>query len=222
MTTTPARSGSLRDRAPVAGVEYVDPDASSTTLERDEVVALLKTEMGAPLLALQALRTKLEEGGLSADLEQRMGHHTKTLARRLSLLLEDLVLVNARGRGRLVLDLDALCLSTQVARATSLFPELSIIVDAEPDLWVRADALRLQQLLTNLISSARREGARPIGLYATRLDDTVLLELPEAPFQGGYELDVIRQLVLAHGGQVGHGDDGALLVTLPSAKPRRR
>ena len=223
MTTASARSGSLRDRAPMTDLESVCTDDPVTVLERDEVVALLKTEMEAPLLALQALRTKLEEGCLSPDLAQRMGEQTKTIARRLSLLLEDLVLITSRGRGRLVLDLDDLCLSTQVARATSLFPELSISVEAEPDLWVRADSLRLQQVLTNLISTARRQGARPIRLNATRLDDTVLLELTVAPSPGGYEVDVIRQLVLAHGGHVGHhGEEGVLLVTLPSGAKRPR
>ena len=129
-----------------------------------------------------------------------MIQHTKTLARRLSLLLEDLVLVTTARDERLVLETQDLCLSTQVARAAALFPDLSIDVEGDPTSRVRADSLRLQQLLANLIRSADREGARPIRFQISCQDETVLLALPGAPASDGYELDIVRQLVLAHGG----------------------
>jgi signal transduction histidine kinase len=221
MTTTSAPSSSLRDRAPAP--EWFDADESMGAFERDDVIAFLKAEMKAPLLALQALRSTLDEGGLSPELDQRMSQHTKTLARRISLLLEDLVLVTTRGQERLVLEMQDLCLSTQVARAALLFPDLSIQLEGEPEVRVHADSLRLQQLLANLIRSAEREGARPIRLHVTCVDDSVVLGLPGAPTSGRYELDIVRQLVLAHGGRLGHDRDAdALQVTLPRARQSRR
>jgi signal transduction histidine kinase len=221
MTTISSPSGSVRDRVPESSPGWYDATDSVAAFERDDVIALLKAEMQAPLQALQALRATLEEDGLSPELHERMSQHTKTLARRLSLLLEDLVLVTTGRQGRLALELQDLCLSTQVARAAALFPDLSIYVEG-PDVRVRADSLRLQQLLANLIRTAQREDARPIRLHVTCQDDTVMLGLPGAPSSAGYELDLVRQLALAHGGRLGHRDGGALLVTLPLARSPRR
>jgi signal transduction histidine kinase len=218
MTTASSAPGSVRDRAPA----WYGASDSVAAFERDDVIAMLKAEMKAPLEALQALRATLDEGGLSPELDERMSQHAKTIARRLSLLLEDLVLVTTQGQGSVVLDVQDLSLSTQVARAAALFPDLSICVEG-PDVRVRADSLRLQQLLVNLIRTAEREEARPIRLHVTCQDDTVMLGLPGAPSSDGYELDLVRQLVLAHGGRLGHQrDEGALLVTLPLARPPRR
>jgi signal transduction histidine kinase len=223
MTTTSAPAGSVRDHAPFPAARWFDATDSVAAFERDDIIAFLKAEMTTPLQALQALRATLERGGLSPDLYERMSQHTKTLARRLSLLLEDLVLVTTRGKGRLVLEMQDLSLASQVARAAALFPDLSIEVHGETGVRVRADSLRLQQLLANLIRSAEREGARPIRLLVTCQDDVVMLGLAGAPASDGYELDIIRQLVFAHGGQLGHDRDAdALLVTLPRARHPRR
>lgn len=222
-TSAPPGPGSLLDRAHATDAAWTDSGELHAAFERDDVVALLKAEMRAPLLALQALRTTLDEGGLSPELDQRMIQHTKTLARRLSLLLEDLVVVTADRGERLVLERQDLCLSTQVTRAAALFPDLSISIEGDADIAVRADSLRLQQLLANLIRSADREGTRPIRLQISCQDETVLIALPGTPASGRYELDIIRQLVLAHGGLLGHDRDArTLLVTLPRARHSRR
>ena len=221
-TSAPLRTGSLLERGPATAAEWRDPTVPDAGVERDDAVTLLKAEMRAPLLALQALRTTLDAGGLSPELDQRMIQHTKTLARRLSLLLEDLVLVTADRDERLVLETQDLCLSTQVARVAALFPDLVIEVDGDADIAVRADSLRLQQLLANLIRRADREDARPIRLQVSCQDETVLIALPGTPASGGHELDIIRRLVLAHGGLLGHDrDERTLLVTLPRARHSR-
>ena len=218
-TSALLRSASLLDRAPASTADWSAAAEPAPDRESDEVVAHLKAEMRAPLLALQALRTTLDEGGLSPELDQRMIQHTKTLARRLSLLLEDLVLVTADRSERLVLETQDLCLSTQVTRAAALFPDLSIAIEGDAEIAVRADSLRLQQLLANLIRRADREETRPIRLRISCQDETVLIALPGTSASGGYELDIIRKLVLAHGGLVGHDrDEHALLVTLPRAR----
>ena len=173
--------------------------------KRDKVVELLKNEMRALHVSLQALRTTLDEGGLPPELADRMRRHTKSLARRLALLLEDLVLVITWGPRRLA----------HVARAADLFPDMLIHVKAAPDVLVRADALRLQQLLANLIHSAQRSGERPVCLYVTCLDTLVTLRMLGAPSEGGYELDIVRHIVDPHGGRLRHHPaEGAVTVTL--------
>jgi hypothetical protein len=190
--------------------------------KRDEVVELLKNEMRALHVSLQALRTTLDEGGLPPELADRMRRHTKSLARRLALLLEDLVLVITWGPRRLALDLQDLNLADHVARAADLFPDMLIHIKAAPDVLVRADALRLQQLLANLIHSAQRSGERPVCLYVTCLDTLVTLRMLGAPPEGGYELDIVRHIVDPHGGRLRHHPaEGAVTVTLRRVLPAR-
>ncbi len=152
--------------------------------EREEMVALLKAEMRAPLVALKALRASIDEGDLSPELASRMRRHTKSLARRLSLLLEDLVLVYTWGHRRLSLDLQDLDLGDQLRRAADLFPDMLIHVQAPPQVRVQADAMRLQQLLANLIHTAQRRGDRPVWLHVTCLESLVTLRDDRRPARG--------------------------------------
>ncbi len=204
-----ARDTAARPEEPLGG--------SVTTADREEIVALLNDEMRAPLVALKALRASMEEGDPSPELARRMRRHTKSLARRLSLLLEDLALIHARDRHRLRLELEELDLADQLRRAADLFPDMQIHVQAPPHVRVQADSLRLQQLLSNLIHTAQRRGDRPVWLHATCTEATVTLRMTGAP-PGGYELDIVRQLVEAHGGWLRHQPvDGTVTVTLRRA-----
>jgi signal transduction histidine kinase len=188
--------------------------------EREKMVALLKAEMRAPMVALKALRTSIENGDMSPELASRMRRHTKSLARRLSLLLEDLVLVYTWGHRRLSLDLQELDLADQLRRAADLFPDMLIHVQAPPQVRVHADALRLQQLLANLIHTAQRRGDRPVWLHVTCLETLVTLRMIGAPPEGGYELEIVRQIIEAHGGRLRHDlAQGAVAVTLRRALP---
>jgi signal transduction histidine kinase len=188
--------------------------------EREEMVALLKAEMRAPMVALKALRTSIDEGDLSPELASRMRRHTKSLARRLSLLLEDLVLVHTWSHRRPSLDLQDLDLADQLRRAADLFPDMLIHVQAPPHVLVRADAMRLQQLLSNLIHTVQRRGDRPVWFHVTCLETHVALRMIGAPPEGGYELEIVRQIVEAHGGRLRHHPaQAAVAVTLRRALP---
>jgi signal transduction histidine kinase len=181
----------------------------------DEVVALLKAEMRVPMVALATLRRALDTGDLSSELAGRLRLHTTALADRLSLLLEDLDLVDSWGGHGPVLDLQELDLAEQVGLAADLFPELLVYVEAAPGVCVHADPLRLQQLLANLIHSARRGGGRPVCLSVSLLDSFATLRLLGVAPEGGYELDIVRRLVEAHGGRLRHHPaEGSVTVTL--------
>src|SRR4051812_23775505 len=88
MTTAWTGSGiEAWDGAPIApspAAAAVGADVGAP--EREAMVALLKEEMRAPLVALKALRASIDGGDLSPELASRMRRHTKSLARRLSLL----------------------------------------------------------------------------------------------------------------------------------------
>jgi signal transduction histidine kinase len=222
MTTsrTHAAFGAAHDVARLSSTEFIARGDTVAEPEREEVAALLKTEMQAPLVALRALRSTLDQGGLSPELDTKMRGQTKSLARRLALLLEDLALVYTWGHRRLVVDLQDLDLADQVARAADLFPDLLVYVDAPAGVQVRADSMRLQQLLANLIRSGQRATQSPVCLYVSCLDNLVTLRMIGAPAVDSYELDIVRQLVEVHGGRLRqHPAEGQVTVTLRRVQP---
>jgi signal transduction histidine kinase len=222
MTTAWTRPGTEAwdEAPPVSAPATAALGGSVAAPEREEMVALLKAEMRAPLVALKALRASIDDGDLSPELASRMRRHTKSLARRLSLLLEDLVLVYTWGHRRPSLDLQDLDLGDQLRRAADLFPDMLVHVQAPANVRVHADALRLQQLLANLIHTAQRRGDRPVWLHVTCLETHVTLRMIGAPPAGGYELEIVRQIVEAHGGRLRHHSaQGAVAVTLRRVLP---
>jgi PAS domain S-box-containing protein len=109
---------------------------------------------------------------------------------------------------------------------------------AEPGLQVRADPVRLTQMIDNLVMNALRHGRPPVEVRATGQEDSVTVlvldsgEGVSADLQGrlferfattsskgtGLGLFLVRELAQAHGGDATYRpDDGAFVLTLPRA-----
>jgi len=126
--------------------------------------------------------------------------------------------------------------------AGQLPPDDDVQVDVDPDLQVSADPERLDQILVNLISNARRHGRPPIVISASRGDDeSVTIQVrdhgdgvapevlgklferlgvdAEEPGSVGLGMWIVRLLVEAHGGTVAYrpASPGAVFeVCLPA------
>jgi signal transduction histidine kinase len=120
-----------------------------------------------------------------------------------------------------------------------------VVIDIDPDLVIRADPDRLEQILINLTTNALAHGSPPVVIRAQATGDLVRIEVrdhgdgvPEnrradlfARFgttgtgSVGLGLWIARELARAHGGEVGYqpADPGArFIVTLPgTARPDR-
>jgi PAS domain S-box-containing protein len=127
---------------------------------KDELVALVSHELRNPLSAIRSYaETLLEDRALTAD--QR--HLTEVIDRHsahMQALVDDLLDLARLEAGKLVIDPKPLS-ATRVIReaAQSQGPvaeakQLSIVVDAPGHLPMRADPVRLRQVLDNLISNA--------------------------------------------------------------------
>jgi len=160
--------------------------------------------------------------------------------RRATRLVDDLLTMARLGEGvELATDrLDLLRLAeTEAARARTLAPALTIVVEGAGPCPVDGDPLRLGQVVTNLLDNARHATAPggTVTLAVRRQDDRVLLDVtdtgPGVPaaeraiiFErfgrgdasrsrntggAGLGLPIARALARAHGGDITYVDDPA-------------
>ncbi|MBX3161118.1 MAG: PAS domain-containing protein [Deltaproteobacteria bacterium] len=206
---------------------------------KDEFLAMLGHELRNPLspivTALDLIRAR--ESTLDREhaiLERQVQH--------LKRLVDDLLDVSAIAAGRVQLELTRLAVEDVIERAVETTRPLieqrehTLETEVERDLWVDGDAIRLAQVITNLLTNAAKytpAGGR-IRVHARRAADAVIVRVadngagisgallphvfdlfqqgpqPVARSQGGLGLglSIVRSLVGLHGGTVSAHSDG--------------
>jgi two-component system, OmpR family, sensor kinase len=184
-------------------------------------LSILKTEVD---LALEGGRTQAELVGALESVSEETD--------RLSRLAEDLLVLARTDEGRLPLSVEPLELGALAQRVGGRFAARAAaegralhVADGD-DVRLRADPLRLDQALTNLIDNALRYGAGDVGVRAERRDGRAELhvtdagaglppELGERVFDrfaradaegaragAGLGLSIVAAIARAHGGDV--------------------
>lgn len=184
---------------------------------RAEAMAVVRDEMRAPLLGLEALLDALGGAPLSREVSERMQSQSRVLARRVSLLIEDLALVSRQDLSAIPMDVEVLDLDAELAACAESFPDVFFRVDGDTGLQVRADRLRVQQICANLMRNSQRQGGRPVTIKVSGRAGFVSLVVSNAGPPDSHELGIVRMLVEAHGGRASHDVPGSLTLTLPRA-----
>jgi signal transduction histidine kinase len=210
--------------------------------DRDHIVAVVSHELRTPLTGLTGyLDLLVEDEDLTPELRRRMHQRSLQLARRLTLLSEDLLTRGTAQHGNLVVLPEYLDLHQQVAECAAGFPGLEVRNEVPATICVHADPLRVQQVLTNLVRNAQRHGAAPVTVSAaltsaTEVRISVADEGAGVPAEfiphlfdrysrsrttsahgAGLGLSVVQDLVRAHGGEVSYdGATRAFVFTLPA------
>jgi signal transduction histidine kinase len=143
--------------------ERLAGEARAAVAARDEFIALAGHELRTPLTALR-LRAQMEErrtedGG--SERAQEWSRLIERLARLVETMLDSSQLAQRRLELRpTTVDLAALIRST-VERLSVMFAraQTSIQVRDEPGLLVRADPLRIEQAIENVLLNAAKYGA---------------------------------------------------------------
>jgi signal transduction histidine kinase len=210
---------------------------------RDHVSAVVSHDMRAPLAGLHGyLELLVDDEGLDAALVKRMQERSLMLARRLTLMCEDLLAATTIEHSDLVITPTDLDLSQQLVECASGFPDLDLRIACPRGVDVYADPLRLQQILSNLVRNAQVHGAEPVTIDVSPDPQTVTIRVcdagegvPEffiprlferysqgarATSGAGIGLSVVHDLVQAHAGTIRYDlTQPAFLVTLPVGAP---
>ena len=230
-----ARNSELREREQLARQE-----AEAANRAKDEFLAMLGHELRNPLspilTALQLMKLR-GGGGLERErtvIERQVSHLTR--------LVDDLLDVSRIARGKVELKEELVEIAEVVAKAIEIATPLldqrthALDVDVPRRLWVRGDSIRLNQVVSNLLTNAAKytppggritvRATEERGEIVIRVRDTGIGIAPDVlpsvfdlfvqerqaidRSQGGLGLGltIVRNLVERHGGTVSVHSDG--------------
>ena len=204
---------------------------------RQEFVANVSHELRTPLSLIKGYVETLLDG--ATDKPEVATKFLQTIdrnAERLKLLIDDLLAISELESGRVKLNLQAVALGPVVAKVLEDFKTRAndkgvSLVNQIPDLAVRADAGRLEQVLGNLVDNAikygRAAGAVTVGGRAVDGGQVEVFVRDEGPgippealervFERFYRVDkarsreqggtglglaIVKHIIQSHGGRV--------------------
>lgn len=136
---------------------------------REEFVANVSHELRTPLSHIQGyVETLLDGARNDPEVSTRFLQTIARNSERLKLLIEDLLTISELESGRVTLNLQPVALRNLVTKVFDDFKALAgakrvTLLNDVPDLRARADAGRIEQVLSNLLDNAvkyGREGGR--------------------------------------------------------------
>ncbi|HWX18821.1 MAG TPA: ATP-binding protein [Candidatus Binatia bacterium] len=205
---------------------------------RQEFVANVSHELRTPLSLIKGyVETLLDGAKDNPEVAARFLQTIDRNAERLRLLIEDLLTISELESGRVKLNLQSVLLQNVVEKVLADFKSRAQakqvrLVEEVPELVVRADADRLEQVVFNLVDNAIKYGGRAEGVVTVgaRPVDGSQVELcvrddgpgipPEAlerVFERFYRVDkarsreqggtglglsIVKHIVQSHGGRV--------------------
>ena len=209
--------------------------AQAQNVAKDQFLAMLGHELRNPLAAISGAISLLEMGGMDDERAGRYREIIRRQNRHLAHIINDLLDVSRLMAGKITLERQPLNLADSVnscvetLRATERAIGMRIAVRADP-VWVDGDAVRIEQILNNLITNAlkfspaggevrvdvREEGDRAVVTVqdsGAGMSQELLPQVFEPFFQGpqpanrtqaglGIGLALVRQLTRLHGGEV--------------------
>ncbi len=219
---------------------------------KDEFLATVSHELRTPLSAVVASAALLEEGWRDNTYDETaelLGFITRE-SQELAHIIEDLLVGARADSGRLVVAPETVHVESEVDAVLWLarrpLEGHSVTVDVG-DLKVWADAVRLRQILRNLLTNAGRYGGDVVEIRGRSAGETARIEVIDdgpgiqegeweaifEPYHGmiadrglpgsvGLGLTVSRQLARLMGGDLvyHHGEEGSVFtLTLPETDP---
>ena len=164
--------------------ESVQRYSSDVAASRDMFLAILGHDLRGPLSGIDMSTMLLAKPGLSDAARQQAASRIKRASKEMNRLVTDLLEYTRTRLGagipidRSACDLGPVCEeSLEAIRAG--FPEHQFVQQMSGDLSIQADAPRIHQALSNLLSNAVQHGRgdAPIRLSAEGMADAVVLKV---------------------------------------------
>ena len=215
--------------------------AQAQNVAKDQFLAMLGHELRNPLAAISGAISLLEMGGMEPERAGRYHDIIRRQNRHLAHIINDLLDVSRLMAGKITLERQPLNLADCVndcvesLRATERAIGFRIVVRAEP-VWVDGDAVRIEQILNNLITNALKfsppgsevqvdvredNGQAVVSVqdFGAGMEEGLLAQVFDPFFQGpqpanrtqsgmGIGLALVRQLTQLHGGDVSAASSG--------------
>jgi len=161
-------------------------EAEQANRAKDEFLAILGHELRNPLGAISAGIEVLNRISSQGDQPARVRAIITRQTRHLARLMDDLLDVARVIAGKIQLSLSTVSLNATVQRTLNTLKIAGLTQTIETDIddvWVRADTLRLEQIINNLVTNA--------GKYSP----------PDTPIQviGKAHGDMVRLQIINHG-----------------------
>ena len=204
---------------------------------RDDFLSVAAHELRNPLtalfLAVQRIQRLYRKGPVTSDEALALLNPAEGQLKALRDLVTELLDVSRMRSRRLEMEFDRLELRAYIQTFLSRMEELAaqagctLTLDAPAEVTVKADRIRLEQILTNLLTNAFKYGAgRPVTVALREEEDAVRLSvndggvgIPEEaqrrifePYERasahsrreslGLGLFIARELAMAHGGDI--------------------
>lgn len=239
------RKKTENQRIELIRAQTAQQEAEAANTAKDEFLATLSHELRTPLNAILGWASLLRTQEMDKETQQKAYDTIERSARIQAQLIDDLLDVSRIITGKLSLQQDPLDLS-EIARNTldNLHPQLvasdlQLDHDLQLNCWVRGDAVRLQQIIWNLLTNAvkftpaqgtisvqvRRDEAAQEIVFLVRdsgqgIDAMFLPHVFDRFRQAdgsttrrhgglGLGLSIVRHLAESHGGRVSAHSDGA-------------
>lgn len=180
--------------------------SSEVAASRDMFLAVLGHDLRGPLSGIEMSAMLLAKAGLSDKARQQAAARIKRASRDMSRLITDLLEYTRTRLGagipidRSACDLGPVCeASLEDIRAGN--PEQQFVQQVSGDLCLQADAARMQQALSNLLSNAVQHGSQrsPVTLTAVGEVDAVIVKVINSgePIPSGALAAIFEPLVQA-------------------------
>ena len=176
------------DRARLYEAEqHARSEAETANRLKDEFVSVVSHELRTPLNAMLGWTSMLQGGTLDAATSARALQSIQDNATRQVRLVEELLDFSRLKSGRMTLDIEPIDLRAMLRDVVeSIVPVaaangLELDVPPVPDVRVRGDARRLEQVFLNLLANALKftaKGGR-VGIAARVLDESVEISVSD-------------------------------------------
>ena len=217
---------------------------------KEELIAAVSHELRTPLTAVLGLAEELHSAqNLPPEERSQLLGLIVEQSRELAHLVDDLLVASRADAGRLAVTAERIWLGEQVIQTLRGLPppEGWSVTPPQGDAAARGDALRIRQILRNLLTNAFRYGGRHIRIDIERRGDLVALivaddgqgvpagehdrifepyerahETPGRPGSIGLGLSVSRRLARLMGGDLRYhpGGGSAFELLLPAEEPQ--
>jgi signal transduction histidine kinase len=242
----------LRVRRTAEALVQRNAQLAAATAMREHLLAIVSHELRTPLTAISGITEILSDSreDLPPERVSDLLDRSAALARRMTMLTEDLLAMATIDQGTLRFTPQDVDVDAALCEAAETFPGRDVRVRTAPGLTVWADPLRLQQMLANYVRNAVKYGAPPIELSARAAGgdveirvsdhgDGVPAEFVTELFQRfsrandarasaapgfGLGLSIVAKLAHLHGGRAWYDPSGpgaTFVLTLPAAASRR-